>query len=164
MVKAAQLIDWTRLQCFGHRLHLAISNRSEPRPTYCQVTDVHAPDSQDIDVLESIHKALHPLQEFTDSLSGEDYVSISYLKPVLHFLTTSVLAEDAEDTDLRRSIKTKLLTYLRDKCDDPKVQELWYVVSFMKPRFKTQYVSLENIPTIKTRLKTETLELARHPG
>ncbi|XP_035984709.1 proline-rich protein 36-like [Fundulus heteroclitus] len=65
----------------------------------------------DIEVLESIHKALHPLQEFTDALSGEEYVSISYLKPVLHLLSTSVLAEDQEDTDLTRSIKTKALAY-----------------------------------------------------
>lgn len=44
------------------------------------------PTWQDMDVLTSIHKALHPLQEFTDALSGEEYVSISYLKPVLHHL------------------------------------------------------------------------------
>lgn len=30
---------------------------------------------EDIEVLECIHKALHPLQEFTDVRSGEDYVS-----------------------------------------------------------------------------------------
>ena len=41
------------------------------------------PTWQDIDVLESIHKVLHPLLEFTYALSGEDYVSISYLKLVL---------------------------------------------------------------------------------
>lgn len=39
---------------------------------------------QDIDVLESVSKALSPLIAFTDALSGEQYVSVSYLKPVLH--------------------------------------------------------------------------------
>ncbi len=96
------------------------------------------PTWQDIEVLESIHKALHPLLEFTDALSGEEYVSISYLKPVLHLLATSVLAEDAEDTDLTRSIKTKVLAYLNDKYSDPYTQELLDVASFMDPRFKTQ--------------------------
>jgi len=79
------------------------------------------PTWQDMDVMESIHKALHPLLEFTDALSGEEYVSISYLKPVLHLFATSVLAEDAEDTDLTKSIKTKVLAYLNDKYGDPNI-------------------------------------------
>ncbi|XP_038130854.1 E3 SUMO-protein ligase ZBED1-like [Cyprinodon tularosa] len=119
------------------------------------------PTWQDIEVLESIHKALHPLQEFTDALSGEEYVSISYLKPVLHLLSTSVLAENQEDTDLTRSIKTKALAYLTDKYSDPSIQELLDVASFLDPRFKTKYIAADNIPTIKTRLKTEIMQPAR---
>lgn len=41
------------------------------------------PTWQDIDVLESMNEALSPLLEFTDSLSGESYVTVSYVKPVL---------------------------------------------------------------------------------
>lgn len=44
------------------------------------------PTWQDIDVLESVKKALSPLRDFTDALSGENYVSVSYLKPMLHLL------------------------------------------------------------------------------
>ncbi|XP_045076134.1 E3 SUMO-protein ligase ZBED1-like [Coregonus clupeaformis] len=119
------------------------------------------PTWQDIDVLESIHKALHPLLEFTDALSGEEYVSISYLKPVLHLFATSVLAEDAEDTDLTKSIKTKVLAYLNNKYGDPNIQELLDVACFLDPRFKIQYISTDNIPAIKTRLKTEIVDLAQ---
>lgn len=79
---------------------------------------------QDIEVLESIHKALHPLQEFTDVLSGEEYVSVSYLKPVIHLLRTKTLAEDQDDTNLTRAIKDKVLRYLKEKYDDPSTQEL----------------------------------------
>ncbi|KAL3995876.1 N-acetyltransferase 8 [Sarotherodon galilaeus] len=229
MVKAAQLNEWTRLQCFGHRLHLAIENaikdgrvsraiglckklvghfshswkkkaalteaqKELKLPEHSLITecptrwgskekmiarvleqlkaisqvltgDRHArspiPTWQDAEVLESIHKALHPLSEFTDALSGEEYVSISYLKPVLHLLATSVLAEDAEDTDLTRSIKTKVLAYLNDKYSDLNTQELLDVASFMDPRFKTQYISADNLPAIKARLKTEMVESAR---
>ncbi|KAI2647713.1 Zinc finger BED domain-containing protein 6 [Labeo rohita] len=32
VVKAASLNDWTRLQCFGHRLHLAIGRKKCERP------------------------------------------------------------------------------------------------------------------------------------
>ncbi|KAM4736424.1 E3 SUMO-protein ligase ZBED1-like isoform 1-T2 [Anableps anableps] len=99
--------------------------------------------------------------QFSDTLPGEEYVSISYLKPVLHLLATSVLAEDQEDTDLTKSIKTKVLAYLSDKYNDPSIQELLDVASFLDPRFKTQYFSPNNIPTIKTRLETEMMESAR---
>lgn len=119
------------------------------------------PTWQDIEVLESVHKALHPLLDFTDALSGEEYVSISYLKPVLHLLATSVLAEDEEDTDLTRSIKIKVLAYLNEKYSDPRVQELLDVASFLDPRFKTQYITADHIPTIKTRVLTEMLESAK---
>ncbi len=44
---------------------------------------------QDIEVLESIQKALKPLQDFTDALSGEEYVTISYVRPVLHLFNKS---------------------------------------------------------------------------
>lgn len=57
---------------------------------------------QDTDVLESINNAIGPFQEFTDALSGEAYVSVSYLKPVLHLLRTSTLAEHEEDRDLTK--------------------------------------------------------------
>lgn len=48
---------------------------------------------QDIDVWESVNKTLSPLMEFIDALSGEEYVSMSYHKPVLHLLNNTVLVE-----------------------------------------------------------------------
>ena len=39
---------------------------------------------QDIDVLESLQAAVTPLDNFTDSLSGEDSVTVSAIKAVLH--------------------------------------------------------------------------------
>ncbi|XP_061096829.1 E3 SUMO-protein ligase ZBED1 isoform X2 [Conger conger] len=109
-------------------------------------------------VLEQI-KAIS--QEFTDALSGEEYISISYLKPILHLLAASLLAEDDEDTDLSRSIKTKVLAYLKEKYSDPDTQELLDVASFLDPRFKIQYIRADHIPAIKTRLKTEMEQSAR---
>lgn len=76
-------------------------------------------------------------------------------------VATSVLAEDQEDTDLTRSTKTKVLAYLKEKYNDLSVQELLDVVTFLDPRFKTQYITADNIPTTKTRLKTKMLESAR---
>ena len=39
------------------------------------------PSWQDINVLEAINKSLSPLIEFTDALSGEQYGSVSFVKP-----------------------------------------------------------------------------------
>lgn len=47
---------------------------------------------QDLEVLESVHKALKPLLEFTDAVSGESYVTVSYVKPVLRLFQSSLLA------------------------------------------------------------------------
>lgn len=74
---------------------------------------------QDIEVLESVQKALKPLQDFTDALSGEDYVTLSYVRPVLHLFSTSILAEEEGDTELCRSIKSCILSYLNEKYADP---------------------------------------------
>ena len=47
---------------------------------------------QDIEVLEAINKALTPVADFTD-LSGEQYASISAVKPVLSHMSTEALAD-----------------------------------------------------------------------
>lgn len=80
------------------------------------------PSWQDIEVLESINNALRPLQEFTDTLSGEAYASVSYLKPVLHLLKTSTLAAKDEDTALTKKIKSLVLGYMENKYSDPATQ------------------------------------------
>jgi len=41
------------------------------------------PTWQDLDVLESVSNSLGPMLDFTDALSGDEYVSVSFVKPVL---------------------------------------------------------------------------------
>ncbi|XP_061884799.1 E3 SUMO-protein ligase ZBED1-like [Entelurus aequoreus] len=230
VVKAVQLNQWTRLQCFGHRLHLAIENavKDDVRvkratglckqlvghfshsckkkaalkkaqqelkiPEHSLITECPTrwgsrqrmigrvleqskalsqvlsedkktrhlvPTWQDTDVLESLNNALGPLQEFTDALSGEAYVSVSYLKPVLHLLRTSILTVDKDDPDLTRDIKSRALRYIEDKYSDPATQELLDIASFLDPRFKTDYIRAENVPDIKERVRIEMEQVAR---
>lgn len=47
--------------------------------------------------MESVKKALHPLTLFTDTLSAENYASVSSVKPVLHILKSQTLAVEEED-------------------------------------------------------------------
>ncbi|CAL9703629.1 unnamed protein product [Knipowitschia caucasica] len=219
VVKAAEVNNWVRLQCFGHRLHLAIENavkgddritravglckklvghfshswrektalkkaqREHNLPEHALITECPTrwgsrqqmiqrvleqqralsdvlsadrksrhlvPTWQDVDVLESINQALQPLQEFTDALSSDCYVSVSYVKPVLHVFNTCVLAAKEQESDLTKSIKKKILDYLNSKYDDPATQELLDMACFMDPRFKAGYVSGDKLHEIKS--------------
>ncbi|RXN20357.1 zinc finger BED domain-containing 1-like protein [Labeo rohita] len=113
------------------------------------------PSWQDVDVLESINQALQPLQEFKDALSGESYVSVSYLKPVLHLMNTTILAAKEEDSDLTKSIKMKILEYINTKYDNPATQELLDMTSFMDPRFKANCISSDKVSDIRARVMSE---------
>ncbi|KAI7789530.1 putative zinc finger BED domain-containing protein 1-like [Triplophysa rosa] len=113
------------------------------------------PSWQDVDVMESVKKALSPLKDFTDALSGEDYVSISYVKPVLHLLKVNILSLNDEDTELTKTMKTSILAYLTDKYQDPTTDDLLDMASLVDPRFKTQYIDKDKIEGIQTRALSE---------
>ncbi|XP_073716552.1 E3 SUMO-protein ligase ZBED1-like [Misgurnus anguillicaudatus] len=110
---------------------------------------------QDIDVLEAINKCLSPLVEFTDALSGEKYISVSFLKPTLHLFNSSILAVQEDDTGLAKSIKQKIVDYLNEKYSNPAIQELLDMTSALDPRFKFKYVSEDNQGSIQDRLTAE---------
>ena len=63
------------------------------------------PTWQDIEVLESINKALSPLKDFTDALSAERYPTVSYLKPLLNKFREQILAAQPGETELTKRIK-----------------------------------------------------------
>lgn len=114
------------------------------------------PTWQDIDVLESVNKALSPLMEFTDALSGEDYVSVSYLKPVLHVLNNKVLAPGDDDTEeLTKHMKRAILQYLNEKYADPATDDVLDMASLVDPRFKISYIADNRKDYIKTKAVAE---------
>lgn len=113
------------------------------------------PTWQDVEVLEAVNNSLSPLAEFTDALSGEQYVSVSYVKPVLHLFNNKILAEKDGETELSKCIKKKILDYLNEKFDDPLTQELLDMASAVDPRFKLKYVNENRVEAVKIRLRTE---------
>ncbi|XP_067270785.1 E3 SUMO-protein ligase ZBED1-like [Pseudorasbora parva] len=237
IVKAATLNMWTRLSCFGHRLHIAKHTLSlkrsmrDPRidravgvckkvvcafshswkkqralkdaqvelglPPHKLVTEsptrwgsrqkmiqrlleqekaithVLAADRstrhlvltwQDIDILDSVSKALGPLLDFTDALSSENYVTVSCLKPTLHLFNNELLQRKDEDTDLTMTIKSSILDYMNTKYSDPEVQKLINMATFLDPRFRTQYLSQEEILVIRARVVREVESLSVKPS
>jgi len=51
------------------------------------------------------------LGDFTDMLSGEQKVTVSAIKPVLHILKSKVRKASENDTDLTKSINRFSITY-----------------------------------------------------
>ena len=66
------------------------------------------PTWQDIDVIQSIHQALSPLSSLTDMLSGESYVTVSAVLPIVHLIENNLLKEEESDTQLTKDIKCRI--------------------------------------------------------
>ncbi|CAM4672229.1 unnamed protein product [Leuciscus chuanchicus] len=76
-------------------------------------------------------------------------MSISYLLPVLHLLNTQTLAADEEDTELTRSIKTKVLGYMEAKYEDPATQTLLNIDTFFRSKVKKKTTFLSEMKAIQ---------------
>ena len=113
------------------------------------------PSWQDIDVLESMKKALSPLAEFTDILSGEEYVTVSSLKPLLHRITNDVLKDEEDDTQLTKDIKRHVLTDVTLRYEDEGMSDILGITTFLDPRFKMDYVSDEDKEDVKEQVVWE---------
>ena len=98
------------------------------------------PSWQDCDVLDSIVGALKPLKEMTDVLSGEKGVTVSAVKPIVHYITTEVLVAKDEDTGLTKEMKERMKVDLELRYSDSCLDQLLSLASFLDPRFKLGYV------------------------
>ncbi len=117
------------------------------------------PTCQDLEVLEAVDKTLTPLADFTDALSGEQYVSVSSVKPPLHLFQSSVLAVKEDDSDLIRTIKSKIVGYLEEKYNDQKTQDLLDIATTLDPRFKMTCVNEDNKTAVQNKLQDEMSKL-----
>ena len=78
----------------------------------------------------------------------------------MHLFRTKLLAESDEDTELTKSIKARVLSYLEDKYADPSSSELLNVACFLDPRFVKEYIPCSvELSIVKDRLAREGAEL-----
>ncbi|XP_057208476.1 uncharacterized protein LOC130565609 isoform X2 [Triplophysa rosa] len=94
------------------------------------------PRWQDIAVLESVNAALKPAAEFTDLLSGESYVTVSSVKPVLKLLTEDIIKPSNEDTTLTSDIKQKMCSVLLEKYELAAFEKTFGKALFLDPRYR----------------------------
>ena len=222
-LKAARLLEWPHISCFGHNLHLAVTTATDdsrvsraygichkivntfshswkkrrdltqaqaslslPKHTLCGACPTRwgseqkmverileqeralrqvlgadrksshlIPTWQDIDVLESVNKALGPLQEFTDIMSGEKYVTVSAIKPVLKHLEEKVLVDADADTSLTCDIRRKIMVSLTARYVGTKINELLDVATFLDPRCKLDFTAEKDVASVKARVQQE---------
>lgn len=101
------------------------------------------PTWQDIAVLESVNAALKPAAEFTDMLSGENYVTVSSVKPILRLLAGDILNETDEDTTLTKDIKHKMRLVLEEKYEPAAIQNILEKACLLDPRYRGKYIDTE---------------------
>lgn len=78
-------------------------------------TDKHfVPSRQNFDVIDSVQKALSPVSELTDLLSGENYVSASSTIPIVQHLM-SICSPKPDDSALTNMMREKIKCYVLDR-------------------------------------------------
>ena len=117
------------------------------------------PTWQDIDVLQSINVALNPLSTLTDLLSGEKYLTVSAVLSLVHLVENDILKEDESDTALTRDIKRRICQDLRNRYTTAHLSEqsimLLKAASFLDPRFKSKYMSEEDLANVQVELEND---------
>ena len=95
------------------------------------------PTWQDINVLKALHQALSPLSSLTDMLSGEEYVTVSAVLPMLKLIGNKLLKDDESDTRLTKDIKKRIREDLDGHYDGvpDRVAEIRNAATFLDPRW-----------------------------
>ncbi|KAM9456199.1 E3 SUMO-protein ligase ZBED1 [Clarias gariepinus] len=117
------------------------------------------PTWQDVAVLESINAAMKPLADFTDIISGEKYVTVSSVKPVLELNKDDLLSPGPDDTALTASIKQNMCRVLTEKYSSPAINVLLRKATILDPRYRSSMEEAGALDDVKHQLVQELLDL-----
>lgn len=101
------------------------------------------PKETGITTSEIMKDVLEPLSPFTDALSGEKNTTLSSVLPVMWKISTG-LSDGEDDSVLAGQMKRAIRDYLDEHYRDEKLQLLLNTATFLDPRFKDSFVSLED--------------------
>ena len=114
---------------------------------------------QDIDLLTSLESFLSPLEDLTDSLSGESHVTISAVKPLLNHLYTELLMPATGDTDLTKQMKMRCKAKLQQQYEAKSVKKILDISTFLDPRFKHYSDDHDRKLEIEEQVKIEMIKV-----
>ncbi|XP_059379463.1 E3 SUMO-protein ligase ZBED1-like [Carassius carassius] len=109
---------------------------------------------QDISVLESVNNALKPVVDFTDILSGENYVTVSSLLPMLAHLE-GVLEESGDDSKLTADLKRVILEQMEGRYGDDTTQRMMRKATLLDPRYRGDHMKPPELHSTKSEIVEE---------
>ena len=101
------------------------------------------PSDHEFSVLEAVDSVLRPLHVFTDALSGEKYITISAIRPLLKHIVEDVLAVASDDCAIIREMKETISDKLQAHYIQHEASDLLDKCSFLDPRFRADYLANE---------------------
>lgn len=111
---------------------------------------------QDMTVLESVNNALKPVADFTDILSGENYVTVSSLLPMLAHLE-GVLEESVDDSKLTADLKRVILEQMEGRYGDDTIQRMMRKATLLDPRYRGDHMKPPELHSTKSEIMEETV-------
>lgn len=110
-------------------------------------------------MLESINAAMKPVADFTDILSGEKYVTVSSVKPVLELIKGKLLSPNPNDTTLTAKIKENMCRVMTEKYSPLEIQDLLRKATILDPRYRGSMEDAEVLDDVKRELLQELLDM-----
>ena len=95
------------------------------------------PTDGEVTAMETFIDVLKPFVQITEMIGGEQWVTLSVVKPLLFKLTKKHLVEERTDTRLKKALKKAILSDLKNRYTD---SQLIDIACFLDPRFKLSFV------------------------
>lgn len=117
-------------------------------------------DSVDVEVLEGVVKLLEPLKSITSLISGQKYVTASYIHPLCINIKQH-LQQDDSDSRLIKRVKDTMMDNFEKCCTSAEDEDFLSVCTAVDPRFKDfPYFNDGQRHYVYTLLTTKLVELA----
>ena len=104
---------------------------------------------------ETTVAVLRPMSIFADALSGEKWVNISAVRPLLNHILDTLLSPSDDDVALGKEMKLAISNDLRPRYSAPDISMLLDKCTFLDPSFHTSH--LDDSEGTKVRIADEAL-------
>ena len=93
----------------------------------------------------------------TDLLSGEDYVTISAIKPMLHHIFEDILKSEQDDVSLTKDMRKIIKDDLEGRYSSAsgEINLIMNLANFIDPRFRADYLSDDELALVKEEITVD---------
>ena len=90
----------------------------------------------DVKIMENLVEILKPFFQITETICGENYTTVSSIKPLLHHLLNTALDPRSNDLGAIKQLKEAVKQNLQQRYQDTETAKLLDIACFLDPRFK----------------------------